>query len=124
MHVFTPEANPLVGLWREAAQIDCATGNEFVPTTQIGELVFGADGTFGVTWFPFEVYKDYWGTYRFDLAAGTLELVVEGGNYVPRDVDGSGRFRFDATGRLILTDLWLGTPHDGTGAPSCGHVFA
>ena len=46
VHVFTPDANPLVGPWRE--------GN---PGT-INELIFRADGSFAVTWNPFESYKD------------------------------------------------------------------
>jgi hypothetical protein len=35
---------------------------QFVPELPIQELVFAADSTFAVTWFPFESYVDYWGT--------------------------------------------------------------
>jgi hypothetical protein len=76
-----------------------------------------------VTWVPFESYKDYWGTYTFDLAQGTLELTITGGNTIPEDVDGEGRFARDATGALILTDLWLGTPSLERDPPNCGHRF-
>jgi len=124
-HVFTAEANPLVGFWLETAQLECETETEVIPEQPIDELVFGADGTFSVTWFPFEVYKDYWGTYTFDLTRGTLELVVTGGNYIPPDVDGRGQLAWDASGRLVLTELWLGTPpRDGTRPANCGHHFA
>jgi hypothetical protein len=121
--VFTPAANPLVGLWREEAQLACTTGAEVVPAQPIEEIVFNADGTFTVTWLPFEVYTDYWGVYEFDLARGTLELTVEGGNYVPPEVDGSGRFALDAGGRLVLTEIWLGSPQGG-GPTNCGHILA
>ena len=58
----------------------------------IGELEFRADGTFSVTWVPFETYRDYWGRYTLDLRTGRLNLQVETGNYVPPDVDGDGTF--------------------------------
>jgi hypothetical protein len=122
-HVYTPEANLLIGIWREQAQLACDTGAEVVPEEAIEELMFFADGTFTVTWFPFESYKDYWGTYTFDLAQGTLELTVTGGNTIPPDVDGKGRFMVDASGRLIVTELWLGTSPLETGPPKCGHHF-
>jgi hypothetical protein len=123
VHVYTPEANPLIGFWREEAQLACDSGAEVVPEEAIEELIFFADGTFSVTWFPFESYKDYWGTYTFDLAQGALELTVTGGNTIPLDVDGEGRVAVEATGRLILTELWLGTPSMGSGPPNCGHRF-
>ena len=123
VHVFTPQDNPLVGTWKEEAQFACSIGEEAVPEERIGELRFRADGRFSVTWTPFEVYKDYWGTYAYDLAQGDLDLVVTGGNYIPDDVDGSGLFSFDEQERLILRDMWLGSPRDGTGSANCGHRF-
>ncbi len=124
VYVFTPEQNPLVGFWREEAQFACGTGEEVLPEERIGELRFQADGTFSVTWIPFEIYRDYWGTYAYDLTQGTLELVVTEGNYTPEAVDGSGSFSFDEQGSLILSDMWLGSPHSGTSAANCGHRFA
>jgi dienelactone hydrolase len=126
VHVFTPESNPLVGNWHEVGQITCDNQQEVsVDSNRIGELVFNADGTFSVTWMPFEVYKDYWGTYTFDLAAHTLSLSVQSGNYEPGDVHGSGRFSIDAQGRLHLEEMWLGTPQQNPNAPlACGHIFA
>jgi hypothetical protein len=123
VHVFTPDANPLVGIWREEIQFACGTEEEVVPEQPIGELRFGADGTFGVTWMPFEIYVDYWGTYAHDSERGTLDLDITGGNFVPDDLDGNGRFSFDEQGRLILSDAWLGNPHGGTGPANCGHRF-
>ncbi len=123
IHVFTPEANPLIGYRQELAELSCATGLEVAPEVPIAELIFNADGTFWVTWFPFEIYKDYWGTYTFDLERGTIDLVVEGGNYVPPDVDGQGNFFFDSSGRLILDGIWFGSTPEGTGGARCGHIF-
>ena len=123
IHVFTPESNPLVGYRTEVEQHACGTGAAIAPAEPIEELVINADGTFTVTWFPFETYKDYWGTYAFDQERGTLEMTIEFGNYVPDDVDGSGRFSFDERGFLVLTDIWLGTGPQATGERACGHVF-
>ncbi|MGB3904980.1 MAG: hypothetical protein WBB22_08665, partial [Anaerolineae bacterium] len=123
VHVFTPEDNPLVGLWREEAQFACSTGEEVVPEQPIGELRFRADSSFRVTWMPFEIYVDYWGTYAYDLPRGTLDLVITGGNYVPDDKDATGSFSIDEDGRLILDGIWLGSPTGGPSSPNCGHGF-
>lgn len=123
VHVFTPEDNPFVGIWREEAQFACDSGEELTPEERIRELRFRADGSFSVTWMPFEVYRDYWGTYEYDLATGNLSLQVTEGNYVPDDIDGSGSFAFDEQGRLLLQDIWLGSPHGSTGPAHCGHRF-
>ena len=123
VHVFTPGANPLVRNWGEEAQLACDTREEVAPEEPIRELQFRADGTFSVTWMPFEVYRDYWGNYRYDSEGGTLDLAIEGGNYVPEDVDGSGSFVIDEEGRLVLKDMWLGTWMASTGDANCGHIF-
>ena len=124
VHVFTVEANPFAkGMWEKEAQFECDSGKEANPPQLIRELRFGADGSFSVTWVPFEVYRDYWGSYTYDLEQGTFELTVAGGNYVPRDVDGSGRFSIDDRGRLNLNEMWLGSPRDSKTPPNCGHRF-
>ncbi len=123
VHVYTEEANPLFGTWGEEAQLTCETGEEVVPEEHIGELAFGADGEFSVTWFPFEIYKDYWGTYTFDLSLGTIDLTASDGNYVPEGLDGSGTWFIDEEGRLVLKDVWLGAPRDVSRVANCGHVF-
>ncbi|HYN89284.1 MAG TPA: hypothetical protein VER55_12165 [Ardenticatenaceae bacterium] len=123
VYVFTPEANPLVGNWREEAHLGCGTGQMIRPEAPMQELIFKADGTFTATWFPFEVYVDYWGPYSYDLDAATLELEIESGNYIPEDFDGSGRISFDPEGRLLLKDIWLGSPPNGAIPSKCGHRF-
>ena len=121
LFVWTEAGNPIAGLYTEELQLVCG-GEERMPEQVMGEVAFFPDQRFGVTWTPFEVYVDYWGTYAIDAAAGTLELTVEGGNYVPEDVDPSGTFRFDGEA-LILEDMFLGTPSGGVAAPACGHVL-
>lgn len=123
VHVFTAESHPLVGYWQEEAQVACGSGAEVIPELPVEELVFAVDGTFAVTWTPFESYVDYWGTYVLDLTTGTLDLTVTGGNDIPSDVDGHGRFALDEQGRLHLTELWLGTPRSESSLPQCGHRF-
>lgn len=122
VYVYTPESNPLVGLWTEESQLACGSKQPGPPEQSIGELAFRPDMTFGVTWQPFELYVDYWGTYAFDLASGAITLTVEGGNYTPPDVDGVGTFSVQG-GKLTLDDVWLGTPSGGTAPAACGHVF-
>jgi hypothetical protein len=125
VYVYTPESNPFVGYWQETAQLTCDKGTEVSSDPLIEELVFAADGSFAVTWMPFESYVDYWGEYTYNLADGTLELAITGGNQQPDDVDGSGHYALDAIGNLVLTDMWLGTSAFAEGGtPNCGHRFA
>lgn len=128
--IYTSDANPLVGYWVEDVQFACSTGDEIVPQETIAELVLEADGSFSVTWFPFEVYKDYWGHYTFDMGTGVLKMEVESGNWVPPYIDGDGTFHIDEQGRLVLDSIWLGFPSTGYGASTpgpevanCGHRF-
>lgn len=74
----------------------------------IGELEFGEQNRFSVTFRPFESYRDYWGTYSFDPATGALRMTVEGGNFVPSDLDLEGRVEL-VSDRLVLHDMFLGS---------------
>ena len=122
VHVVTSETQPLVGNWGEDVRYHCATGEELQPEgDRIGEVLFFANGQFSVTWIPFELRRDYWGSYSFDLDAGTVELVIDAGNYIPDDADLEGTFFVDAEGRLVLLDIWLGAAPSGTAEPACGH---
>jgi hypothetical protein len=86
-------------------------------------MVFEADGTFTVTWTPFELYKDYWGTYDYDLASGALSLQVEGGNYIPDVLAWGSSFRTELDGSLVFENLWLGSPLGEPVTLRCGHRF-
>ena len=125
IHIYTPEAEPLIRIWSENAQLACDSDVEIAPIEPIRELIFRADGTFSVTWTPFEVYFDYWGNYTYDPVQETLSLSVGGGNYLPDDVDLSGTVEFDGAGRLLLMGMWLGTRSDSSAATVdvCGQRF-
>lgn len=120
--VYVPLASDIIGYWTELAQLSCEGGGQFDPDPVIGELVFQDTGEFSVTWTPFEVYYDYWGTYTYDEATGALVLSVDGGNYVPPDIDGEGTAMV-AGGQLTLTDMWLGVAQMPVTPVACGHVF-
>ena len=123
VYVVDSQQNPLIGARTEVAQLDCEGGSESLSDSGIGELYFRADGTYSVTWDPFETYKDYWGEYSFDLESGALSLSQTGGNYLPIDFDGEGQFRIDANADLILESIWMGSPMEAAKAPSCGYRF-
>jgi len=123
VYIYEPEQNPLYGKWSEHKQISCLTGEEIEPAFKIAEMYFYANGIFDVTWDPFEAYRDYWGPYTYDLTQGSLLLEVDGGNYIPPDVDGDGSFYIDESGALHLDSIWLGTPMDMEVEEQCGHIF-
>lgn len=124
VHIYTLADSPLIGKWKERKQYACNNGEETTPAEPIRELVFDADGTFSVTWFPFEVYRDYWGTYSYENTTGDLRLIIDHGNYIPEDFDGTGNARLDEDQDLILDEVWLGSPSNGKGGSNCGHLFA
>ena len=87
----------------------------------IQEFELHEDGTFTVTWHPFERYKDYWGTYQVDRASGALRLAVTGGNDVPEGLDLDGTLRW-SNGEMVLEGIYLGSKTKGA-PPVCGHRF-
>ncbi|MEM7232026.1 MAG: hypothetical protein AAF517_07630 [Planctomycetota bacterium] len=119
-----PDCGPGNFLEREPCTIPACGGERLQPEFAVNELVFNADGTFQVTWFPFEVYVDYWGRYDFDLETGTIELFPTGGNFIPDDLQADGTFVV-AAGGFELRHIWLGTPR-GLARPvelPCAQVF-
>jgi len=120
--VYVPVQYDILGFWTETQQLPCGGGAAVVPDPIIGELVFQDTGEFSVTWTPFEVYYDYWGTFTYDEGTRALVLTVEGGNYVPDDIDGEGTATV-ADGQLTLEDMWLGVAMDPVTPVACGHVF-
>jgi hypothetical protein len=87
----------------------------------IGELEFQPENRFSVTYAPFETYRDYWGTYSFDPATKQLRLKVEGGNFVPSNLDLEGEAEM-VEGRLRLKGLFLGSRFDPP-LSGCTYVF-
>ena len=122
LEVYVPLESPILGFWSEVMQLPCGGGAPFEPDPIIPELIFYDTGEFTVTWTPFEVYIDYWGTFTHDVGTGALSLTVEGGNYEPGDIDPDGTATV-VDGQLMLEDMWLGTAQDPVTPPACGHVF-
>jgi hypothetical protein len=87
----------------------------------VRELEFRPENRFSVTFMPFETYRDYWGSYSFDPATRQLRLKVEGGNFVPADLDLEGEAEL-AEGRLRLKNIFLGS-RDGAPQSGCTYVF-
>lgn len=104
--VYLAEAQPLVGKWAQAEDACAEAGAE-----PVRELIFHPDGTFSLTWTPFEIYKDYWGTYTFE--AGVLTLTPDGGNHIPGDASLSGRVEVDSDA-LQLPPALFGSPPYGS----------
>jgi hypothetical protein len=105
----------LIGTWGQSAAAGCE-GLE-----PVRELQFGAE-RFSVTFTPFETYKDYWGTYRFDPATGALHMNVEGGNSIPGGLDLDGVARIEE-GHLVLEQMFLGDRRGQRPAAGCLYKF-
>ena len=88
----------------------------------VRELEFHNENRFSVTFRPFESYRDYWGTYIFDAATGALRMTVEGGNFVPPGLDLDGRAEL-VSGRLVLSDMYLGSREAQPPPGSCTYRF-
>lgn len=119
IRVVRPEEAPLRGTWRQAD----ATCPDGVMPKPIEELVLDAAHRFSVTWTPFEAYKDYWGSYRFDAADQSFSAEVEGDNQRPSNLDLSGTASV-AGDEMRLDDVWFGDPSRMTAAASrCSYRF-
>ena len=123
--VYVPSDAPIVGSYHEVSWIECAGGATVDSQQPIGEVIFYETGDFWVTWTPFELYVDYWGTWTWDDATSTVTMNQEGGNYVPEDLDLEGTVTIveDPDG-IVLEAMWLGTPPDADPPiTECGHVL-
>lgn len=105
----------LTGRWSQRSLEGC-TAEE-----PVRELEFRPENRFSVTFLPFETYQDYWGTYDYDPDSGRLRLTVEGGNFVPSNLDLEGEAAL-LEGRLRLRDMFLGN-RDGAPQSGCTYVF-
>jgi hypothetical protein len=105
----------LTGHWSQKSLEGCSASQP------VRELEFQPENRFAVTFLPFETYRDYWGTYSFDPDSGRLRLVVEGGNFVPPNLDLEGAAEL-AGGRLRLRDMFLGS-RDGPPQSGCTYLF-
>src|SRR5579864_249336 len=106
--VYTADDQPLVGFWRQKSRFECLTQKETTSAQPIQELEFRAKGWFSVTWVPFETYRDYWGSHTADNSSRALSLKIDGGNYVPADFQGTGKFKLTDKDTLEVTGVYLG----------------
>ena len=127
VYVDSRATNPLLGSWQQTLEIPCDGGPPRVPSAAISELAFSESRKFTVTWFPFEVYKDYWGFYALDRPKGHLTMGIRYGNYVPQVFSGDGMYSVsetDGVRTLTLRGLNLGRAQTDTShEPVCGGVF-
>lgn len=126
--IWTEATQPLVGMWSQQSILDCETEKQAEP---VRELEFRANGFFSVTWTPFEVYRDYWGSYTSDNKSGALSMKIEDGNRIPKDFQGAGKFKVKDKKTIELSGVYLGLPRSdasgqGKSTPpkACRYVFS
>jgi hypothetical protein len=126
--IWSEEAQPWVGMWSQQSILDCQAEKQAEP---IRELEFRANGFFSVTWTPFEVYRDYWGSYAADNKSGTLSMKIEHGNRIPKDFQGAGKFKVKDKKTIELSGVYLDLPRsdasgqsNSTPPKSCRYVFS
>lgn len=119
VQVVDPSPNPLAATWTQDEPPTCANGSR-PGDAMVRELVFRRGRTFSVTRVPFESYRDYWGTYTYDVSTGRLELVVENGNNLPGFAKTAMTARVGG-GELIIEGPALAGVASGTGG--CRAVF-
>lgn len=105
----------LTGNWSQRSLEGCSAQEP------VRELAFRPENRFAVTFLPFETYQDYWGTYAWNPDTGRLRLTLEGGNFVPPNLDLEGAAELK-DGRLRLTDIFLGS-RDGAPRSGCTYLF-
>jgi len=113
------EGPVLTGFWSQES-VDC---HGPVPGEPLRELRFNSDGSFGVTFVPFEVRQDYWGPVEFDPVAGRIGFVVERGNTVPADLMLKGRARVENDNQLLIDGVYFGGLDVPPPAGGCSYVF-
>ena len=75
----------------------------------IGELIFRNDGTFSLAKIPFDVSKDYSGTYTIDPKKKRLNLTITDGKNIPKDAKiDNFRYSYTKSNELILTEGYFG----------------
>ena len=90
----------IVGVWHEKS----------TTSGSIGELIFRDDGTFSIAKIPFDVSKDYSGTYTIDPKKKSLHLEVTEGTKIPKDAKiDNFSYSYNSENELILANGYFGT---------------
>ena len=90
----------IVGVWHEKS----------TTPGSIGELIFRDDGTFSLAKIPFDVSKDYSGTYTIDPKKKRLHLKITEGTNIPKDAKiDNFSYSYNSKNELILTNGYFGT---------------
>jgi hypothetical protein len=127
--IYTDKSQPLVGFWKQQSRFGCQPGELIGPGQPIQELEFRADGQFAVTWTPFEVYHDYWGSYEADSAGQAVSFKIEQGNYIPADFRGKGKYKLKNGTTLELSGIYFGDRYVSGDTknhkinPKCHYIF-
>ncbi|RZI99411.1 MAG: hypothetical protein EON90_11645 [Brevundimonas sp.] len=115
-----PAGGPvLTGFWSQES-VDC---HGPVPGEPLRELRFNSEGGFAVTFVPFEVRQDYWGSVEFDPAAGRIGFVVDRGNDVPANLMLKGRARVENENQLLIDGVYFGGLDVAPPAGGCSYAF-
>jgi hypothetical protein len=102
VRVVDPGRQRLTGRWTHVEEKVCGTATWRPATQRVGELQFGADGQFSVTWQPSGGRRDYWGRYEHDTASGKLTMEVTGGSNMPYRRLSEGIATLDHQGTLVV----------------------
>lgn len=113
------EGPVLTGFWSQTS-VDCRGP---VPREPLRELRFNSDGHFAVTFVPFEVRQDYWGSAEFDPAAGRIGFAVDRGNSVPANLMLKGQARVEGDNQLMLDGVYFGGLDVPPPVEGCSYVF-
>jgi polyisoprenoid-binding protein YceI len=110
----------LTGYWTQDS-VDCGA---HVPAEPVRELYFGDDGTFKLTFTPFERYIDYWGDFTFDPAAARLNFTIDSGNLNgrPAQLEAHATVQDGSPAHLTLEHVYLGSTADAPDG-GCRYVF-
>ena len=87
--------------------------------------VHATDGEYTVTWRMLEFYIDLSGTYEFDTATGAIEFNGEWESIPTAGFSGTGSYRLEPDGSMILEGICSGGPDSksGEGEKVCTHRF-
>jgi hypothetical protein len=73
---------------------------------RIRELEFS--GTkFRVTYFPFESYIDFWGSFNWDPETHGINMTIDHANHAPEPFDGHGTLQFITPNRIRISGVTL-----------------